>query len=161
MDPWVGKIPWRREWLPSPVFLPGEFHAQGILSILYHLNMPPANMACELSEGGGPTSSISWSHVCPAQCLTLKINQPLVSLPERRQALCKLHLYSGPPTHPSILLNRDLCAVKRRTNSVSRGAVREASTLHAQVQVGRPAVPLLPWENLSCQTGGAGGGADR
>ena len=21
----VGKIPWRREWLPTPVFLPGEF----------------------------------------------------------------------------------------------------------------------------------------
>ena len=27
-DPWVGKIPWRREWLPTPVFLPGEFHEQ-------------------------------------------------------------------------------------------------------------------------------------
>jgi len=26
IDPWVGKIPWRREWLPTPVFLPGEFH---------------------------------------------------------------------------------------------------------------------------------------
>ena len=26
--PWVGKIPWRREWLPTPVFLPGEFHGQ-------------------------------------------------------------------------------------------------------------------------------------
>ena len=25
-DPWVGKIPWRRERLPSPVFWPGEFH---------------------------------------------------------------------------------------------------------------------------------------
>ena len=24
-DPWVGKIPWRREWQPTPVFLPGEF----------------------------------------------------------------------------------------------------------------------------------------
>ena len=24
--PWVGKMPWRREWLPTPVFLPGEFH---------------------------------------------------------------------------------------------------------------------------------------
>ena len=24
--PWVGKIPWRRERLPTPVFLPGEFH---------------------------------------------------------------------------------------------------------------------------------------
>ena len=28
-DPWVGKIPWRREWLPTPVFLPGESHGQG------------------------------------------------------------------------------------------------------------------------------------
>ena len=27
-DPWVGKIPWRREWLPTPVLLPGEFHGQ-------------------------------------------------------------------------------------------------------------------------------------
>ena len=25
-DPWVGKIPWRREGLPTPVFWPGEFH---------------------------------------------------------------------------------------------------------------------------------------
>ena len=23
---WVGKILWRKEWLPTPVFLPGEFH---------------------------------------------------------------------------------------------------------------------------------------
>ena len=23
-DPWVGKIPWRRAWLPTPVSLPGE-----------------------------------------------------------------------------------------------------------------------------------------
>ena len=27
-DPWVGKIPWRREWQPTPVFWPGEFHGQ-------------------------------------------------------------------------------------------------------------------------------------
>ena len=26
LDPWVGKIPWRREWQPTPVFLPGESH---------------------------------------------------------------------------------------------------------------------------------------
>ena len=25
-DPWVGKIPWRRQRLPTPVFWPGEFH---------------------------------------------------------------------------------------------------------------------------------------
>ena len=26
--PWVKKIPWRREWQPTPVFLPGESHGQ-------------------------------------------------------------------------------------------------------------------------------------
>ena len=25
-DPWVGKISWRRDRLPTPVFWPGEFH---------------------------------------------------------------------------------------------------------------------------------------
>ena len=27
-DPWVRKIPWRKEWLPFTVFLPGESHGQ-------------------------------------------------------------------------------------------------------------------------------------
>ena len=27
-DPWVGKIPWRRAWQPTAVFLPGESHGQ-------------------------------------------------------------------------------------------------------------------------------------
>ena len=27
-DPWVEKIPWRRKWQPTPVFLPGESHGQ-------------------------------------------------------------------------------------------------------------------------------------
>ena len=31
-DPWVGKIPWRREWQPTPVFLPGEFHGERSLA---------------------------------------------------------------------------------------------------------------------------------
>ena len=28
----VGKIPWRRKWHPTPVFLPGEFHGQRSLA---------------------------------------------------------------------------------------------------------------------------------
>ena len=27
-DPWLGRIPWRRKWQPTPVLLPGEFHGQ-------------------------------------------------------------------------------------------------------------------------------------
>ena len=31
-SPWVGKIPWSREWLPTPVFLPGESRGQRSLA---------------------------------------------------------------------------------------------------------------------------------
>ena len=27
-DPWVGKIPWRRKWQTTPVFLPRDSHGQ-------------------------------------------------------------------------------------------------------------------------------------
>ena len=32
LDPWVGKIPWRRERLPTPVFWPGEFDGRSMES---------------------------------------------------------------------------------------------------------------------------------
>ena len=32
LDSWVRKIPWSREWLSSPVLLPGEFHGQRLQS---------------------------------------------------------------------------------------------------------------------------------
>ena len=31
-DPWVGKIPWKRAWQPTPVFFPGESHGQRSLA---------------------------------------------------------------------------------------------------------------------------------
>ena len=30
-DPWVRKVPWRRVWPPTPVFLPGNPHGQRCL----------------------------------------------------------------------------------------------------------------------------------
>ena len=35
-DPWVGKIPWRKAWQPSPVFLPGGSHGQRSLVTIVH-----------------------------------------------------------------------------------------------------------------------------
>ena len=29
LDPWVGKILWRRKWQPTPVLLPGKSHGWG------------------------------------------------------------------------------------------------------------------------------------
>ena len=31
-DPWVRKIPWRKEWPPTPGFLPGKSHGQRSLA---------------------------------------------------------------------------------------------------------------------------------
>ena len=30
--PWVRKIPWRRKWQPTPLYLPGNFHGQRSLA---------------------------------------------------------------------------------------------------------------------------------
>ena len=43
-DPWVGKSPWRRERLPTPVFWPGEFH--GLYSPWSHKEL---DMTAQLS----------------------------------------------------------------------------------------------------------------
>ena len=32
LHPWVGKIPWRRKWQPTPAFLPGESHRERSLA---------------------------------------------------------------------------------------------------------------------------------
>ena len=31
-DTWAGKIPWKRKWQPTSVFLPGESHGQRSLA---------------------------------------------------------------------------------------------------------------------------------
>ena len=35
-DSWVRKVPWRRDWLPSPVFSPGKSHGQRSLQVIVH-----------------------------------------------------------------------------------------------------------------------------
>ena len=42
----VGKIPWRRAWLPTPVFWPGEFHEQRSLAGY----RPPGHKECDMTE---------------------------------------------------------------------------------------------------------------
>ena len=35
-NPWVGKIPWRRKWQPTPLFLPREFLDSGACQAIVH-----------------------------------------------------------------------------------------------------------------------------
>ena len=41
-SPWIEKIPWRREWLPTPVFLPGESHVQKEPGVLQYMALQRA-----------------------------------------------------------------------------------------------------------------------
>ena len=36
LSPWVGKIPWKRKWQLTPVFLPGKSHGQRSLEATVH-----------------------------------------------------------------------------------------------------------------------------
>ena len=36
-NPWVGKIPWRRAWQSTPIFLPGECHGQKSLATVHRV----------------------------------------------------------------------------------------------------------------------------
>ena len=61
LDPWVGKIPWRRERLPTPVFWPGEFHglAKSLTQLRdFHFHFPP-ELELALSDGH---QSLFWNH---------------------------------------------------------------------------------------------------
>jgi len=41
-NPWVRKIPWRRAWQLTPVFLAGESHGQRSLAVYRELDMSVA-----------------------------------------------------------------------------------------------------------------------
>ena len=46
---WVRKIPWRRAWQPTPLFLPGEFHGQRSLASYSSWGWKQLDMTKELT----------------------------------------------------------------------------------------------------------------
>ena len=53
-DPWVRKIPWRRKWLPTPVFLPGEVHGHPLPCL--------AGYSPQVSKESDMTGQLSLTH---------------------------------------------------------------------------------------------------
>ena len=49
------KIPWRRVWQPTPVFLPGEFHGQRSLAGYSPWGLKELDMTEQLSTTQGHT----------------------------------------------------------------------------------------------------------
>ena len=61
-DPWVWKIPWRRKWLPTPVFLPGEFQGRGNLAGY----SPWGHKESDTTE---PLTLLCYACVCTSVCV--------------------------------------------------------------------------------------------
>ena len=59
-NPWVRKIPWRRKWQPTPVFLPGESHGQRSLAGYSPWGCKESDMTLPLSIYWFPY----WLHQC-------------------------------------------------------------------------------------------------
>ena len=55
-DPWVGKIPWRRKWQPTPVFLLSQSHGQRNLAS----SSPRGREELDTSEGLIQARSSNW-----------------------------------------------------------------------------------------------------
>ena len=56
--PWIGKIPWRRKWQPTPVFLPGKSHGQSSLVGYTPRSCKELNMTKRQQEPNSVTGSV-------------------------------------------------------------------------------------------------------
>ena len=71
-NPWVGNIPWRREWQPNPVFLAGEFQGQRTLVDYIVSAITRVGHSWAANTHGKP-SPRSWRNpwwACALVCLT-------------------------------------------------------------------------------------------
>ena len=64
-DPWAGKMPWRRERLPTPVFWPGESHGLYIVHGVAESDKT-ACLSLSLSPFSLPFTSLLFSAICTA-----------------------------------------------------------------------------------------------
>ena len=77
-DPWIGKVPWRKAWQHTPVFLPGEFHGQKRLTGYSPWGLKemaanePTSQARQRSHDPGHQVAVLFSRVqYISSCLTL------------------------------------------------------------------------------------------
>ena len=73
-DTWVGKIPCRRKWQPTPVFLPGKSHRQRSLAV------PGSSAGKDSACNSGNSGSILGSRRSPGERISCKVQYSWASL---------------------------------------------------------------------------------
>ena len=60
---WVGKIPWRRAWQPTPIILPGEFHEEWSLAVYSPWGHTESETTDRLTVSLFPPSLSPWQYL--------------------------------------------------------------------------------------------------
>ena len=122
-DPWIGKIPWRKEWQPTPVFLPEEFHGQKSL-VSYSPwdckeldKIERLTQACVHTRAHARTHTHTHTHVyCCCCCSVTKLystlcnpmdcSMPTSSVLQYRPEFAQIHVHwishAIQPSHPQL-----------------------------------------------------------
>ena len=89
-DPWVGKIPWRKKWQPTPVFLPGKSHRQvtvyGVAERWTRLKQMRGWYGP--GDGGWCIYTVVLSRVHVSESPWIAAHQPSLSMKYSRQEYC-------------------------------------------------------------------------
>ena len=80
-DPWVGKIPWRRERLPTPVFWPGEFH--GLYSPWGHKELDTTERLSLHTYTMEYYLAVKKNEVMPFAAMWMNLESVILSTPDR------------------------------------------------------------------------------
>ena len=144
-EPCIGKIPWRRKWQPTPVFLPGKSHGQRSLTgcrprghkesdTTYWLNN---NLDIILESSAAAAAAAESLHSCPTLCDPIGVSPPgSPALGRSRQ-----EHWSGLP-FPSPMCESE-------TWKWSRSVVSDSWWPHGP----QPTRLLHPWDFLGKSTG--------
>ena len=94
-DPWVGKIPWRRKWQPTPVFLPGKSHGQRSLEGYSPCGHKELDMSVQCS---------SVAQSCPTLCDPMNCSTPGLPVHHQLPEFTQTHVHrvsdAIQPSHP-------------------------------------------------------------
>ena len=129
-SPWLGKIPWRRKWQPTPVLLPGKSHGWRSLVIVhvieksrtglhFHFHFSPQEkwkaqcLAGGLSEVIDEKDRVCFAgiHVCPAFSLSLNDVQFILAqfkFVHFRHCMCKLQRMHSVSASVSLSCSNDI-----------------------------------------------------
>ena len=108
-DPWVGKLPWRRRWQHTRVFLPGESHGRGVWQATGHRVTKESEWLDNNSNNFGGIIFLlkySWVTILYYCCTAKWFSYIYTLLLLSRFSHVRLRVTSETAAHPSLWFSR-------------------------------------------------------